>query len=50
MDARVAAPEEDKMLRQPWFLTAALFLAAALPANAQVIRGVIAMDNARSSC
>ena len=38
------------MARQLWILAVGLSLAAALPAHAQVVRGVISMENARSSC
>lgn len=38
------------MAKQPWFWAVGLSVLASLPANAQVIRGVISLDNARSSC
>jgi hypothetical protein len=42
--------QEMRMSKQRWFWAMSLTLVAALPANAQVTRGVISMENARSNC
>jgi hypothetical protein len=38
------------MSSKAWPLTVALFLTPTLPAPAQVIHGLLVMDNARTSC